>query len=1139
MSRSKLESAGYEARRYRKRPNETSNSEVKETMKVSITAKQAVILFMTMALAVVMVACQGAVKPPATVAKEIGDIEFAAGAGASKITLTGYFEVTSPTYTAKSSNTSVATVSVSEAVLTVTPVGAGTANVEVTATGDEGTVSQTFKVTVNAPPPTPANNPPTVRTIPDEALMVGDTETVTLSRYADDSEGDALTYSAASSNDAVATASVAGDVLTITAVAEGTATITVTVSDGTNSPVNREFDVEVTATPPVEPPGPPNERPEQTLIDDIDDMRREGTRELDLSDYYDDPDGDTLTYTATSSDEMVATVSVSGSMLTITGVGVGTARITVIAMDGTDEVRQTFTVTVGSQAPVVDASLPTSFPLGLAGATKVLNLSKYYDDPEGDALTFAADSSDDTVATVTDPDAMSMIMITAVGPGSATITVTASDSDNDPVSLGFFVTVSEPDVDNMGPVVRASMVEDKNLHVGGTETLTLSMYFMDPDAGDTLEYGADSSDDAVATVTDPDAASMITITAVSVGGATITITATDSHGESATATFEVTVTPVPNTPPALTPGMTAPTVTLEDSASWMRDVSGYFMDADGDTLTYSADSSDNTKARASVSGSTVTITAVAAGPATITVTATDGEDSVALMIAVTVNPPPNNPPTLTPGRSVPDVTLVLEDDPSWARDVSGYFMDADGDALTYSADSSDNTKARTSVSGSTVTITAVAEGSATITVTASDDEDSAAMSIYVTVAPAPVTPTPNAAPSIKKAIGDRKVELIADGQTNAGMEISINLSEHFEDPEMGPLYYSVSIVSQSPTATTTPAPKVIDLVAGYPDGTDLNSSLVIDAMNTGTAMVKVVARDAQLAATESMFMITVIEVDGNSTPELVAAADPAGVIADVDGDPASTRLKVGDTKKVIDNRKISEYFTDNDFPSVTLDARGDTLTFEVKSYANGTAVADLVTNGDLQDVTPLAADKAQVSTSLSKTTWNGDDSTFTLSLTGERGSTAETVATDVVAIIATDEFGKSAVSIFEVRVNHEPQPYGAQAAEDDRTTLGEYEGFMNLSAAAAATTLDLVAASAGYFSDMDGDTMTCAFLTSEHNVADDDKTAIVTINANTLSVDPQNIGTMYVDVWCNDGLEDSDSARLMVEVDRGASIAPF
>ena len=322
---------------------------------------------------------------------------------------------------------------------------------------------------------------------------------------------------------------------------------------------------------------------------------------------------------------------------------------------------------------------------------------------------------------------------------------------------------------------------------------------------------------------------------------------------------------------------------------------------------------------------------------------------------------------------------------------------------------------------SMLTITAVAEGMATITVTASDGDDSVEMIIYVTVDPAPVPPPQNKPPRVKKPIGDRKYELPS---TDIDTDVTVVLSDHFEDPEKGPLYYAVTIVSQSPTdTTTTPAPKVIELAEDHPDGTGLKTDLVIDAMNPGSAMVKVVARDAQLAATERTFMITVVAEGGNTAPATVAESAPAGVIANV----VTPRLKVGDTKTVIDNRKISEYFSDGDFLSADVDARGDTLTFAVESYVNGTTAAEIVptatsvllVKGDDNYVEPLAADKAQVSTSLSRTTWNGATaSTFTLSVTAVRGSTADTATEDVVAIIATDEFGQSAVHIFEVRVNH-------------------------------------------------------------------------------------------------------------------------
>lgn len=54
---------------------------------------------------------------------------------------------------------------------------------------------------------------------------------------------------------------------------------------------------------------------------------------VDVASNFSDPDGDTLMFSAMSSNENVATVSVSGSMVTVAGVATGTASITVTATD--------------------------------------------------------------------------------------------------------------------------------------------------------------------------------------------------------------------------------------------------------------------------------------------------------------------------------------------------------------------------------------------------------------------------------------------------------------------------------------------------------------------------------------------------------------------------------------------------------------------------------------------------------------------------------------------------------------------------------------------------------------------------------------------------------------------------------------
>ena len=105
-----------------------------------------------------------------------------------------------------------------------------------------GTVEDTFTVTV--------------KTAPTVALAIGDvsleanaTQDVSLSGVFSDADGDALTITAGSSDDAAATVVVSADqsTLTLTGVAEGTVTVTVTAEDADGNRVSDAFEVTVTA----------------------------------------------------------------------------------------------------------------------------------------------------------------------------------------------------------------------------------------------------------------------------------------------------------------------------------------------------------------------------------------------------------------------------------------------------------------------------------------------------------------------------------------------------------------------------------------------------------------------------------------------------------------------------------------------------------------------------------------------------------------------------------------------------------------------------------------------------------------------------------------------------------------------------
>ncbi|WP_419937365.1 putative Ig domain-containing protein [Candidatus Palauibacter sp.] len=159
---------------------------------------------------------------------------------------------------------------------------------------------------------------------------------------------------------------------------------------------------------------------------------------FNLEEYFRDPDGDTLSYAPESSDERVAAVSVSGSTLTVRALAKGRATISVTVADRSGlSVGDSFDVTVPNRAPIVTNTIPTQ-RLTVGEASEWMG-SEYFADPDGDALTYAAGTTDASIALaiVSGGD----FGIVAVAPGTATVTVTATDGDGLSASQGFQVTV--------------------------------------------------------------------------------------------------------------------------------------------------------------------------------------------------------------------------------------------------------------------------------------------------------------------------------------------------------------------------------------------------------------------------------------------------------------------------------------------------------------------------------------------------------------------------------------------------------------------------------------------------------------------------------------------------------------------------
>lgn len=193
--------------------------------------------------------------------------------------------------------------------------GSGTITVSVSDGVDSD--SETFTVTVTA-----VNDAPVLASINDQS--VNEESSTFLNLYATDVDGDPLTYRIDSAPAAFGV-SITGATLSINPVNDftGSGTVTVSASDGSLSD-SQTFTVTVNNV---------NDAPVISAISNLQ-FNWDDTRSLTLT--AADVDGDSLTFSANSSDTSVITTSVNGSTLTLTPATSNTASatITVTVTDG-------------------------------------------------------------------------------------------------------------------------------------------------------------------------------------------------------------------------------------------------------------------------------------------------------------------------------------------------------------------------------------------------------------------------------------------------------------------------------------------------------------------------------------------------------------------------------------------------------------------------------------------------------------------------------------------------------------------------------------------------------------------------------------------------------------------------------------
>ncbi|MCY4399352.1 MAG: hypothetical protein OXE96_08455 [Gemmatimonadetes bacterium] len=359
--------------------------------------------------------------------------------------------------------------------------------------------------------------------IPQQTINVAEVASVTA--CFNDADGDVLSYAVSSSNESVAIATHGGTEVAVTARAPGSATIALTATDRDGLQAQQSFGVVVPNRPPRALGSIAARRVEvgQGVV-------------IALAPWFEEPDGQSLTFRVAPADRAVAGVALSGDRVTLVALAKGTTNITATATDpGGLEAVQVFRFEVPNRGPVALGTIEGQ--VLRRGEQRTVDLTPWFNDPDGDPLVYAAAAASPSVVTATVSGAT--LRLTVVAAGETAVTVTARDPDGSAATHSFSAESL-----NRPPLPAGSM-PDQAVRAGETARFDVSPYFTDPD-GDPLTYTASSSDGAAASVEVFGAT--LELSGRQAGRAKITVAATDPSGLEATQSFQVTVEGPPEDP---------------------------------------------------------------------------------------------------------------------------------------------------------------------------------------------------------------------------------------------------------------------------------------------------------------------------------------------------------------------------------------------------------------------------------------------------------------------------------------------------------------------------------------------------------------------------------------------------------------
>jgi pectate lyase len=419
-------------------------------------------------------------------------------------------------------------------------------------------------------------------------------------------DGTPDTFTATSSNPAVATVIVSGSEVTITPVAVGTANVVLT--SGSDPTIARMISVTVTG------PAKLTLAPTSTTY-----AAKVGDAAYQVTVTATKGDGSADTFTVASSNQNVVTATATGNVVTITPVATGTASI--LFTSGSDStVTKTIAATISPAPPatltLAPASLTYAAKVGDAAYTVTVTATK----SNGTADAFTVLSNNTAVVTATAVG--NLVTITPVGVGTANIVFTSGSDNTVTKTIAATISPAPPATLTLNPAITTYTAKVGDAASTVTVTATKSN-------GTADTFTVSSNNTAVVTATA--VGNVVTITPVGVGTTNIVFTSGSDNTVTKTVTATITV-PVQLT---LSPSSLTYTAMVGDAATTVT-VTATKNDGTPDTFTVL--SNNTAVVTATAVGNTVTITPVSAGATTIVFTSAS-DNTVTKTIAATITAP--------------------------------------------------------------------------------------------------------------------------------------------------------------------------------------------------------------------------------------------------------------------------------------------------------------------------------------------------------------------------------------------------------------------------------------------------------------------------------------------------------------------